>query len=74
MREQHGGRAHAVVPQSVVEGVDDADAWVDDQAFLPGGRREHIAVGAESGSRNGEDEHSGGLLAGPTRLRFDANS
>ena len=74
MREQHGGRAHAVVPQSAVEGVDDADAWVDDQAFLPGGRREHITVGAERGSRNGEDEHSGRLLVSPTRLRFDAIS
>ncbi len=49
VREQDRDRLQPVLPQELVELLDDLDARVDDHALLAGGRRDDVAVRAERG-------------------------
>jgi hypothetical protein len=57
VRQQHGDGLQPVLPEHVVELVDDLDARVHHEALLTCGGREDVAVRAEGGGGEAGDQH-----------------
>ena len=55
--EQHGCRPEPVIAQDLCQLPGDANARVDDDAFLAGRGRQDVAVGASDSGRKSDGEH-----------------
>ena len=66
--QQHGCRAQPVLFERVRELVQDLDTGVDDDALLPSGRCDDVAVRPEDGRREASQQHRRRLSSG--RVQF----
>lgn len=71
MRQQHGCRSESVFGQRGLDGLDDSDPGVDDDAFLTSLRRHHVAISVECRGRDTDDQHAARVPAGVAQ-RADA--